>query len=340
MTENLNNIANGLKPTSVRDVLTKRVENPNGRPIMLWGAPGVGKSNIVAAVADDVDLPLYDVRTTLLDAVDLRGLPSIEEGLTVWNPPTFLPRGPGILFLDEISDAAPMVKAALYSLILDRRIGEYKLPDAVRIIAAGNRLSDRSSASRMPKALDNRFTHVEFLVDLDDWCLWAINRGIRTELIRFIRFRSNLLHSFDPRSDSHAFPSPRTWEYVNDILEEGHSAEAEYALIAGTVGEGAAAEFTGFLKVWRRLPSPDGILLNPDTEPVPGREDLDVVYALSGSLINVATRDNFDAIVTYAERLPEEPRVFLIRDAVKTKPELKETRAFIEWGTRNNALLS
>ena len=137
------------------------------QPVFLWGAPGVGKSQVVAQVAEERNLALRDIRAVLLDPVDLRGLPRITaEGLSVWCPPGFLPGAndpeEGILFLDELNAAPPLVQAACYQLILDRRIGEYKLPDGWSIIAAGNREKDKAVTHRMPSALANRMVHLDF----------------------------------------------------------------------------------------------------------------------------------------------------------------------------------
>jgi len=187
------------------------------QPVFVWGGPGLGKSALITQLAATLEIQLQDVRALLLDPVDLRGLPYLSEGRSKWATPDFLPKhGEGILFLDELNAAPAMVQASCYQLVLDRKLGEYELPDGWSIIAAGNRDSDRAVTTRMPTPLRNRFVHLELEVDMQEWCEWAIRAGIRPELIAFLRFRPELLSAFS--RDDNAFPSPRSWEFVSRIL--------------------------------------------------------------------------------------------------------------------------
>ena len=166
-----------MRPTRVSEVLTKLLTTR--WPVFLWGPPGVGKSSVVASIAKKQKLELLDIRASLLDPTDLRGIPAIENGKAIWTPPSFLPHDPkskGLLFFDELNAAPPLVQASLYQLTLDRRIGEYILPDGWRIFGAGNRAEDASVVFRMPAALSNRFVHVDFEVNVDDWSEWATIR--------------------------------------------------------------------------------------------------------------------------------------------------------------------
>src|SRR5476649_1729324 len=177
------------------------------QPVFIWGEPGLGKSSLVKELAADLSIPLQDVRALLLDPVDLRGLPFLgPDGRSKWPTPDFLPQGgSGILFLDELNAAPAMVQASCYQLVLDRKLGEYVLPDGWSIVAAGNRDSDRAVTSRMPTPLRNRFVHLDFEVDIQEWSAWAIQAKIRPEVIAFLRFRPALLSAFD--RDNNAFPS-------------------------------------------------------------------------------------------------------------------------------------
>ena len=144
-------------------------------PLHIWGACGVGKSQIVARVASDLGYDFLDVRAVQLDPVDLRGLPRILEDQTEWVPPKFLPnRGKGILFLDELTSAPQMTQAGCYQLVLDRKLGEYVLPEGWVVIAAGNPASERGVHFAMPRPLRNRCVHLDLDPDLDDWCRWAV----------------------------------------------------------------------------------------------------------------------------------------------------------------------
>lgn len=304
----------------------------------MWGPPGAGKSSVMKQLAKKKGLELTDLRLSLLDSVDLRGFPHLIGNKMHFATPVFLPTDPvskGVLFLDEMNAAMPSVQAAAYQLVLDRRIGEYELPDGWSIVAAGNRETDQGVTYTMPAPLANRFTHIDFDVDFDDWRHWALLHNMKPEVINFINFRPGLLNEFDP--DKRAFPTPRSWEFVNKILNGNSAPEVERALIAGSVGDGAAAEFAGFLKIYRNLPNPDMVLLNPKKAEVP--KDPATLYALCGALAHRASEANIDRLVEYCERMRPEFQVLCIRDAAKKVPEIGHTQAFVGWATRNADVL-
>lgn len=309
------------------------------QPVFLWGAPGVGKSQVVAQVAARKGLRLVDVRAVLLDPVDLRGIPRIDaQGNAVWCPPSFLPRqGQGILFLDELNAAPPLVQAACYQLILDRRLGEYQLPEGWSIVAAGNRESDRAVVQRMPTALANRLVHLDFDPDLDDWLEWAKVQGIVPQLRAFLRFRPRLLHDFDPKRNERAFPSPRSWDFVSRILSAAPDMESLPPLLRGAVGEGATAELLGFLRVLDRLPDTDAVLADPAGIPIP--DDPAVMYAMCESVARKASDETMPSLALLASRLPVEFGVVLMRDAAATAPSIVETQAFQGWACANSDVL-
>lgn len=308
------------------------------QPVFLWGPPGVGKSQIVAQVAEDLSYDIIDIRAVLLDPVDLRGLPKIDGNTALWCAPSFLPReGQGVLFLDELNAAPPLVQAACYQLVLDRKIGEYELPEGWVVIAAGNRESDKAVTHRMPSALANRFVHLEFEVSVDDWMEWAEGNGVAPELLSFIRFRPNLLHDFDPSRNERAFPSPRSWEFVSSLVKAGPAPEVEYELFKGTVGEGAASEFCGFCKVYRKLPDPEFVINSPESVAIP--DDPATIYALCESIAAKASPEKGENIMTFASRLPIEFGVLLVRNAVRKERSIVETNGFNRWATANSDIL-
>lgn len=311
---------------------------PLKQPCFIWGAPGVGKSQVVAQVADELGLGLTDIRAVLLDPVDLRGLPSVRDGVAHWCPPSFLPtEGEGVLFLDELNAAPPLVQAACYQLVLDRKVGEYTLPDGWTVVAAGNRETDRAVTHRMPSALANRFIHLDFSVDVDTWLEWAEQEGVNEEVLAFIRFRPNLLHDFDPKKNEKAFPSPRSWDFAARILASAPASEIELSLLKGAVGPGAAVEFAGFSRIFRQLPDPDAVINQPSTAVIP--EEPATLYALCEALAKRAGEETAENIVTYAARLPSEFGVLLVRDAVKHHRGVVETPAFSRWATANSDVL-
>ena len=308
------------------------------QPVFIWGGPGIGKSAVVRQLASALGVPLQDVRALLLDPVDLRGLPFLgTDGRSKWASPEFLPQdGCGILFLDELNAAPAMVQASCYQLVLDRKLGEYTLPEGWAIVAAGNRDSDRAVTTRMPTPLRNRFVHLEFEVDLQEWSEWALQAGIRPEVIAFLRFRQELLSAFD--RDANAFPSPRSWEFVSRILKTSPDQTIEHELFAGAVGAGAATEFSAFLKSFRELPNIDAILMNPLKEPVP--ENAAAQYAVASALAHSATDTNFDRICAYLGRMPTEFSVLCVRDASLREPAIRHTPSYTRWAVENHNVIA
>jgi hypothetical protein len=289
---------------------------------------------VLQQLAAELGIALRDIRALLLDPVDLRGLPFIgKDGRSQWATPDFLPQdGEGILFLDELNAAPAMVQSSFYQLVLDRKLGEYSLPQGWAIVAAGNRDSDRAATTRMPTPLRNRFVHLDFEVDVQEWSEWAIKANVRPEVIAFIRFRPELLSAFD--RDSTAFPSPRSWEFVSRILNSEPEPSAEHELIAGAVGTGAATEVSAFIRMYRELPSIDAILLNPTQEPVP--ENAAAQYAVASALARCASDTNFDRICLYLNRLPTEFRVLCVRDATLREPPIRCTAGYVKWAVENH----
>lgn len=327
-----------MKPSSIRAALPKLIAKQ--RPVFLWGAPGVGKSDVIRQIAEDHKLELRDVRLSLLDPIDLKGFPTIDavKKQMSWLPADFLPKkGKGLLFLDEMNSAPQSVQAAAYQLVLNRKIGEYKLPDGWSVMAAGNRASDRSVVHAMPAALANRFVHLDFDINVDDWSHWAMDNDVHTDLRAFIRFRPNLLHYFDSASNPRAFPSPRSWAFVNDIYKDSHSADDEYELIKGTVGEGAAAEFSGFVRQIKDLPTIDQVLLDPDGTKVPTSPA--GMYAMATALDAKTTTNNIGRVMKYTDRLPVEFQVVFVRSAIRRDSKLTGTKEYMAWGIKNQNVL-
>lgn len=304
------------------------------QPAILWGAPGIGKSQIVAQTAAALGMQLQDVRAVLLDPVDLRGLPHVNgDGRAHWAIPEFLPRdGSGLLFLDELNRAPVLVQNACFQLVLDRKLGEYRLPDEWVVIAACNRESDGGGVSKMPSALCNRFTHLELTVDINDWCQWASKAGIEPVVIAFLRFRSELLHAFD--RNARAFPSPRAWEFVSRIVATNAPVDIMLQLVAGCVGQAAAIEFMAYMRLWKSLPNIDAILLNPSGAPVPN--EVSALYAVATGLGRVATANNLGRVITYLERLPDEYNVLSVRDAITRESSLAASPEYTQWCIRHS----
>jgi MoxR-like ATPase len=309
-------------------------------PLHLWGPCGVGKSQIVYQVAEETQREFRDVRAGQLDPVDLRGLPYLVSKQTEWAPPKFLPTdGKGILFLDELTSAPQMTQAACYQLVLDRKLGEYRLPDDWVVIAAGNPASERGVHFSMPRPLRNRFVHLHLEVDLPEWCRWAVRAGIRSEIIAFLRFKPALLHDADATLDQNAWPTPRTWEMASNVLKgmAGRTgiaaAETEAQLLEGTIGPAATAEFVGFLRLFRQLPSIDEILLNPTSAPLPDEPSAQI--AIATALGRAMSDQSVAKGLTYLDRMPTEMRILAMRDAAARDRAITSTPEFIRFGVEH-----
>jgi hypothetical protein len=240
------------------------------RPMFLWGPPGIGKSEVVADITEEMGGYMIDLRLGQMDPTDIRGIPfyNKDAGKMDWAPPIDLPDEATasqypvvVLFMDEMNSAAPAVQAAAYQLVLNRRIGKYRLPDNVVMIAAGNRESDKGVTYRMPTPLANRFVHVEMKPDFAVWQDWAVRNQIHKDVVGYLSFAKQDLYDFDSKSSSRAFATPRSWVFVSELLEDEDLDETTATdLIAGTVGEGLAVKFQAHRKIAGRLPRPEDIL--------------------------------------------------------------------------------
>jgi MoxR-like ATPase len=316
--------------------------NARKRPVpMIWGPPGVGKSQVVAQVAKELypDSHFFDIRLLLLDAVDLRGVPHVdkENNEAIWSIPQFLPKkrhGDCVLFLDEINAAPPMIQAATYQLILDRKLGEYELPDGVRIVAAGNRDKDRAVTNRMGTAMGTRLLHLDFDVDHEAWCEWAAGAGIRPECISYIRFRPDNLHKFgDAEKNSRTFPTPRGWEGVSNVLDLNiQEGLIEAFNIAGRIGDDYQHDFAGFLKICRELPDLDDVIKNPTKYKIP--KDPSIQYAMIGGLAHRTTKQNISKVLEFIDMFPKEFKVLFWKDARSRNLGLNETKEYTAFFTK------
>lgn len=257
-----------VSPNSAKIAIRKAFNKQ--RPIFLWGPPGIGKSDIIHQIGGEMNARVIDIRLSLWEPTDIKGIPyfdSIQKTM-VWAPPSELPTEDEaakypyvILFMDEMNSAAPSVQAAAYQLILNRRVGQYKLPDNVLLVAAGNREADKGVTYRMPAPLANRFIHLEMRVDFDDWSQWATNNRIHKDVVGYCTFAKKDLYDFDPKSASRSFATPRSWSFVSELLEDEDTSESTLTdLISGAIGEGLAIKFMAHRKVASKMPKPEDIL--------------------------------------------------------------------------------
>ena len=313
--------------------------------IMLWGPPGVGKSQAIRQIAKKIEdstgksVNVTDVRLLLFNPIDLRGIPTsnADKTLAVWLKPQIFQMDSddnivNILFLDEISAAPQSVQAAAYQITLDRVVGEHKLPDNCIVIAAGNRTTDKSVAYKMPKALANRLMHIEIKGSFDSWKKWAISSGINDKVIGFLSFRQNYLMDFNSSSEDLAFPTPRSWEMVSNILNGiDDDINKMYSLIAGIVGIGVAVEFRTWAKVYKNLPSVEDIF---DGKMPSMPQNTDAMYALIASMMAYARshKDEMSRIansIRYADKMSPDFGAVLMKDYMYIDKDYKERLMFI-----------
>ena len=254
---------NGAK-SALRHAFKKR------RPVFIWGPPGIGKSDSIHQLGTEMDAHVIDVRLSLWEPTDIKGIPyyNANENTMTWAPPVELPSeelaskyNHIILFLDEMNSAPPAVQAAAYQLILNRRVGTYRLPDNVLVVAAGNREADKGVTYRMPAPLANRFVHLELRVDFEDWLGWAVDNKVHKDVVGYLSFAKQDLYDFDPKTASRSFATPRSWAFVSDLLDDDEVSDSVVAdLVSGAVGEGTAVKFMAHRKVAGRMPNPTDIL--------------------------------------------------------------------------------
>jgi hypothetical protein len=326
---------------------------------MLWGPPGIGKSQGVKQFAASLGERtgkhafVTDVRLILFNPVDLRGIPTAnaDKTLAVWLKPAVFDMDSSenafnVLFLDELSAAPPSVQAAAYQIALDRRIGEHVLPDNCIVIAAGNRITDRSVAFKMPKALANRLCHFEIAVDFSTWKDWAVRQSIDSRVLGFLTFKPDRLMCFDAATDELAFPTPRTWEMASNILRYAcANEERALPLLAGCIGEGAATEFITWASVFALLPSIEGIF-NGTEHTVP--RSTDALYALVSSMTAYASEhtddeDGIERSIAYATRMPPDFTAVLVKDYLRLGESMKSilmrSQTFLSWAGKRKGLL-
>ena len=304
-------------------------------PLFIHGSPGIGKSYIVADVADKNGLELVDVRLSQMDPVDLRGVPAIREDQTVWMPPVFFPKDPdseGILFLDELNSAPPSVQAAIYQLVLNRQMGEYKLPKGWRIICAGNRVSDRGVVFRLPTPLANRMVHLHVQARFEDFKLFALKADLHHFVIGFLGFRPDLLSTEPVVEDdaNPAFATPRSYHMLSGILKTGMDIGKIAPIIYGTIGYAAGIEFVSYVKVYEELPDVAAIYEGhyPEIEKQPA-----LLYALVSALVEYykGTDAHKEHLFKFSETLPTEFGVMLIKDVIVKDESLATFEAFDAW---------
>ena len=329
-----------MRATLLKDTLRKLF--PTKRTVAIEGSPGGGKTTIVQQVAQELGVGYIEKHMPTMLVEDFGILYPNGDDMLHYKLPDWFPSedradipDEGILCFDDRNQANADLQKVLANICQARNLHGKALKKGWMVVSTGNRQSDRAGANRVLSHLRNRETVFELETHLDDWTTWAIDNAVKPVVISFIRFRTALLHDFDPQRDVN--PSPRSWvEGVSDMIGVVPSS-AEYETFKGAVGEGAGAEFMGFLQIERKLPNPDAIIKSPTTSDVPS--DPATLYALCGALADRATVDNFDKVVTYAERMPAEFSVLCVSYASRKNADLASHQAFTKWAINHQDVL-
>ncbi len=302
---------------AVRDALTAQYADPvlRRRATMLWGTRGVGKSSVVRQLAEHYAVPLIDLRLTTIEPVDIRGAIYADEKLnkTVWFPPEFLPSDDvpeGVLFLDELTAADQRLQISAYSLILDRRVGNYRLPDGWQVIAAGNAAFHGAVSHDMGTALADRMFHFNVQTAIDAFLDHAMANDFAPEVMAYLRVRPDRLDDTQAQlaNDHLIGASPRGWEDVSHVLRSSLSDDSRRLFVQGRIGAANAAEFFGVLReiqagtdVVRLMMARAGketVELLPTT--------LDALYGLTYGLLGATTsNETMTRALEIIDQLPE-----------------------------------
>ena len=343
-----------MKVENIVATIVGNYNNPNrrNRTLFLMGPSGVGKSDTVREAAAvlakqyDCDFPVLDLRLSQMEPPDFGGVPSVKDGETIMNPPRWLPRDPesrGIILLDEITSAPPVMQAAAYQVALDRAMGQVKFPDGWMVMAAGNRASDRGVTYPLAGPLLARMTLINVESSLDGFVDYCARTDVRPEVIAFVKSRGEYLNERDETINAKIsdlplgkpFATQRGWTTAAQYyLDE--PAETRLELLRGSIGDRAATDMEAFLRIWQSMPSIDLIFSDPDSVPTPS--DAATRYAVTVGVSVRLAKKNLEVAMRYLNRLPGEFRALAIKLAYKRDDTIAECEAFGKFVAANPEL--
>jgi hypothetical protein len=315
---------------------------------MVASSPGMGKSDVIRDIAKEFRLKVFDMRMSQCEPVDLQGYPgTVNNRMTFFTPEYFpletdpLPEGyeGWLLFLDEFNSGHKQTEAAAYKLILDKAVYIYKLHPRCKIICAGNLSTDRAIVNTASTATTSRLIHYRMRIDHKIWIDWANANNIDHRIISLIKFNPALLHKFNPDTAELTFPSPRTWAFASRVIRGKTEIDTLTKIrLAGTIGEGAAVEFSTYAAIYLSLPTIDQILADPRTGwkvPTEPSEQ----YAITTMLSHNINEMNIDKLMIAINRLPTEMQVVTFKDIYKRAPQLKKHALIVEWISENASVI-
>jgi hypothetical protein len=329
--------ADSISPALLMRLLEKTI--PSRMPTLIVGAPGIGKTDVVAEASARAKYELMVSHPVVADPTDAKGLPwpMPDKGSAQFLPFGDLQRAlstkdPLVWFLDDLGQATPAVQASYMQLILGRQINGHKLNDNVTFIAATNRRTDRAGVTGILEPVKSRFGVIIHLhPNIKDWVNWALTHDVAPEVIAFLRFRPEKILDFKATADIVNQPCPRTWKHASDVIKLSLGDDLELAALQGAIGRGAAGELEAYLRIYRELPDLDSIIANPEKAVIP--KNLNARYAVSTGLATKANPNNFERVLRYAERMSEEANgaefaVLLVRDCDRRDAKIQHTPAW------------
>lgn len=332
-----------LRYSALKTIAAAHIEAGDFRTTMfISGSPGCGKSALGYDLAKQFPFDnVVDLNLSLLDTPDVAGLALLNgdsDVLSFKKSPMVAPLQTGfnLLIMDEFADATPAMQNLGRRLMWTREVNGLRISPETYVICMSNRTTDKSGAGRVSGKVKNAVSQFTMVSNLDDWVDWAMDNNIDPIEIQFLRFKPDLLDKYD--ADADCSPTPRQWELVNRVPTT-LPADLYFADVASKVGEGPAAEYVAFRKIFASLISPEEVVMNPTGVKVP--TDLSAQYAIVGSLSNFTNVGNVERVATFMNRLPSDFEVMYWQDSIKRAPALKTTKAFIKWATSNgNVVLS
>ena len=328
--------AQSVNPDEAKKLIIKAMSA--GIPTMCHGQPGVGKSSVYQSIANQLQLSFIDVRLSQTDPIDLNGMLMRAGDRGEYMPMKMWPlEGDAIptgykgfmILLDEINSAPLLTQAAAYKVVHDKMIGMRKLHPMTVVAAAGNLMTDGAIVNRLSTAMQSRMLHLHMHVEPIQWSHWASAHQLAPEVISFVNFMPDLLHDFKPDHDDFTFPCPRTWEFASKLVKKHGFKDVDLALLAGTVGEGAAVEFQMYTEVYKQLPTMSQIITDPRRTKLP--YDPAAMTAIAG-MIGAATDDkNIGQTIVYLDRMGIEFQTFAIRDIIERKPHMVADKNIDNW---------
>lgn len=318
-----------------------------GRNVCIESAPGSGKTSVVRQLAADLGVPYVEVHIPTAKVEDF-GIPWPSEAdqrfefkLPHWFPLKGQAPEGGVLCFDDSNQGDASLQKVLSNIMQARTLNGHELADGWMVVRTGNRREDGAGVGKVLTHMRDRETLLNLDVHIDDYSDWGAANGVAPECLAFARFRPSLMSAFDPKAT--VSPTLRSWTEGVFALLGKVSPENEFEIFSGSVGEGAAAEYTGFLRVYRNLPSRDEILTNPDRAPVP--TDPATSYATAGMLATDLQVHEMAALKTYLDRFPAQEFSALtltlaLRSADEERRlELQQTPEFVSWAVANQDLL-